>query len=109
MPWKSGGGVTTEMAIAPEGATLAETFAWRLSSASVETSGPFSRFPGYLRDLALLDGAGFTLSIGGRTLRLDDFRTPLRFSGDDAATATLLQGPSVDLGLIFDPAQVRAE
>jgi len=43
MPWKNGGGVTTEIAIAPEGATL-DNFDWRVSTAQVDAAGPFSRF-----------------------------------------------------------------
>lgn len=109
MPWKAGGGVTTELAIAPHGATLADPFLWRLSSARVEASGPFSRFPGHQRELALLDGGGFDLDVGGRWLRLEEFTAPVRFSGDEMTTATLLRGPSVDLGLIWDPARIRAE
>lgn len=109
MPWKDGGGVTTELTIEPADATVAGDFAWRLSSAAVEASGPFSRFPGRLRDLVLLDGAGFTLVSGGRTLVLDRFDAPLRFSGDDDTQATLIGGRCVDLGLVWDPRQVRAE
>lgn len=43
MPWKNGGGITTEIAIAPPGATL-DAFDWRISTARVEAAGPFSRF-----------------------------------------------------------------
>ena len=53
MPWKDGGGSTTEIAIEPAGASLAEPFLWRVSSARVEASGPFSRFPGRARLLTL--------------------------------------------------------
>ena len=109
MPWKDGGGVTTEIAIEPTGASVADAFAWRPSSARVEASGPFSRFPGSRRDLVLLEGAGFELSAGGRTLALRDFMAPVRFSGDEDAHATLFEGTSIDLGLIWDPKRVRAE
>eukprot|EP01042_Synura_sphagnicola_P007286 gene7286-9332_t len=34
MPWKNGGGTTTEMAVAPEGASLND-FDWRISMAHV--------------------------------------------------------------------------
>jgi environmental stress-induced protein Ves len=38
MPWKNGGGVTTEIAIAPTGATL-EDFDWRVGTAQVDAAG----------------------------------------------------------------------
>lgn len=109
MPWKDGGGSTTEIAIEPPGSTLAEPFLWRVSSARVETSGPFSRFPGYDRSLVLLEGAGLLLDIEGRgRQRLKDTRQPVTFSGDDAVRATLIQGPCLDFGVISDPSRVKA-
>ena len=40
MPWKNGGGVTTEIAIAPAGATL-DNFDWRVSTTQVGAARPF--------------------------------------------------------------------
>lgn len=108
MPWKDGGGVTTELATSPEGAGINGDFAWRLSSAPVVASGPFSRFPGRLRALVLLDGPGFELHSGGRNLILDRFEAPVHFSGDDATQVTLHGGRCLDLGLIWDPRRVQA-
>ena len=45
MPWKNGLGVTAQIAIHPPGATLAD-FTWRISSAEVRGSNPFSNFAG---------------------------------------------------------------
>ncbi|MBV9975040.1 MAG: HutD family protein, partial [Hyphomicrobiales bacterium] len=50
MPWKNGGGETTEIIASPEGAGLDE-FDWRISMARVATDGPFSRFAGVDRTL----------------------------------------------------------
>ena len=50
MPWKNGGGTTTEVAVSPEGAGL-DHFDWRISMARVEQDGPFSTFPGIDRTL----------------------------------------------------------
>ena len=50
-PWKNGGGSTTEIAIAPLGATV-DKFDWRISLATIANSGPFSVFPGVDRTLA---------------------------------------------------------
>ncbi len=57
MPWKNGGGSTTELAIFPSDATL-ENFVWRLSTATVKTDGPFSHFAQIDRTLAIFIGCG---------------------------------------------------
>jgi len=109
MPWKDGGGSTTEIAIVPAGAGLSEPFLWRVSSARVEASGPFSRFPGQARSLLLLEGAGLLLTIGSKARqRLKHPGQVVTFAGDDAVDATLIQGPCTDFGLIHDPRQVQA-
>jgi hypothetical protein len=109
MPWKDGGGSTTEIAIEPPGASLADPFAWRVSMARVEASGPFSRFPGYQRALVLLEGAGLILDFEGKARqRLKRPGQTVAFSGDDAVSATLIQGPCLDFGIISDPRRVAA-
>ncbi len=106
MPWKDGGGTTTEFAIHPPGATVQTGFHWRLSSARVEGSGPFSTFPGMARALALVEGAGLILDVeGGGRLRLKQPGQVIQFDGSLPAHATLIQGPITDLGLIHDPAR----
>ena len=109
MPWKNGGGITLELAVEPPDATLETGFAWRLSSAEVALSGPFSRFPGLERTLLLLSGGGLGLDFGEHGARvLDQPLAPLRFSGDWPAQATLLGGPCVDFNLMADPARCQA-
>ena len=104
MPWKNGGGCTTELAIFPPGATL-EDFVWRLSSACVESAGPFSHFAGVDRSLAILSGDGLILH------GLDEHNTPsrvcldqgsqaYRFPGELAIHAELCGGPVLDLNLM---------
>lgn len=110
MPWKNGGGVTLELAVDPPGATLETGFRWRLSTAEVAASGPFSAFPGLDRWLFLLEGEGFDLDFGPRgQVHLVDPLDPVRFSGDWPATATLVGGPSTDFNLMADPRTCRAE
>ena len=65
MPWKNGGGETTEIAVSPEGAGL-DDFAWRISMARVDGDGPFSAFAGVDRTLSILEGEGLRLEIAGR-------------------------------------------
>lgn len=99
-PWKNGGGSTTEIAIGPVGATLHD-FEWRISLATVAHSGPFSRFTGIDRTLALVDGAGFTLDIdGARTILLDIDDATVAFDGDADVTATLHDGPTIDFNVM---------
>ena len=108
MPWKDGGGSTTEVAIEPAGAGLSEPFLWRVSSARVESSGPFSHFPGRARLLTLLEGPGLILDIEGMgRQRLKHPGQVVAFPGDAGVQATLIQGPCVDFGVISDPARVK--
>ena len=99
MPWKNGGGITTEIAIAPVAAAV-DDFDWRLSVAEVARSGPFSPFPGCQRTIALLDGAGMTLEFAdGRRHELAPMQ-PWTFDGAAAVEGTLAHGPVRDLNLI---------
>jgi environmental stress-induced protein Ves len=58
MPWRNGGGSTTELVI---GGEESGRFLYRASIADVATSGPFSRFDGYDRHIMLLEGDGMTI------------------------------------------------
>jgi environmental stress-induced protein Ves len=100
MPWKNGGGRTTEIAVSPPGAGL-DSFAWRLSVADVGRGGPFSRFPGVDRTIVLLEGAGVRLRGGGREAELTTPFEPYAFSGDDAVDCTLVAGPVRDFNAMF--------
>ena len=108
MPWKNGGGSTTELLIHPPGATLDGGFLWRLSRADVAVSGPFSRFPGVDRTLMLLTGHGLDLDHGehGRQ-RLEGPFLPVSFSGDWATSGTLLDGPCRDFNVLSARGKVR--
>lgn len=100
MPWKNGGGTTTEVAVWPPNASL-DDFLWRVSMAGIETSGPFSIFPGVDRSLTILEGDGIILEIQGRqpvglTCRSD----PLSFPADLPASASLIGDPVSDLNVM---------
>jgi environmental stress-induced protein Ves len=100
MPWKNGGGVTTEIAVFPDGAGL-DDFAWRISMAQVASDGPFSLFPGVDRTLAVLEGEGIVLDIEGRApVTLTRTSPPLAFPADRSTSARLVSGPIVDLNLM---------
>lgn len=100
MPWKNGGGTTTEIAVFPEGASLDE-FGWRVSSARVDIGGPFSSFPGIDRTLAVLTGDGLDLNIAGRGhVMLTVASEPYAFAADIAVSAELASGPVTDLNVM---------
>jgi environmental stress-induced protein Ves len=105
MPWKNGQGSTSQIDIRPTGASFSDgDFLWRLSSAVVGTSGPFSLFPDCDRWLVVLSGQG--LSLNGKTM--GPF-TPIHFTGEEYIHAELLQNACVDLGLIYRRDKVQAQ
>jgi environmental stress-induced protein Ves len=100
MPWKNGGGVTTEIAVAPPLASVAD-FDWRISMATVAADGPFSRFEGIDRTLAVLSGEGLDLAVEGTPLvRLTPASKPYPFPGDATASAKLIAGPITDFNVM---------
>lgn len=97
MPWKNGKGVTIEIAIHPAGASV-EDFDWRLSTATVDSDGPFSVFAGIDRSLSVLEGDGITLNVAGLAeteLRLES--APFSFPADAATSARLIGSAITDL------------
>jgi environmental stress-induced protein Ves len=107
MPWKNGGGVTTEIAVHPAASDVGGAFLWRLSVARIDRSGPFSVFPGYDRTMLLLDGAGLDLDFGPRgRARLDRCFVPFAFRGEWEASCALLDGPVRDFNVMLDRARV---
>lgn len=107
MPWRNGGGMTTEIFVAsgPD----ASRFLYRLSIADVATDGPFSKFDGYDRHIMLLEGAGMTLDCREHgTVDLTKPFMPRSFSGDWDVSGALVNGPVRDFNLIVDRARVAA-
>ena len=108
MPWKNGGGTTTELVIEPAGASLDSGFQLRLSMAEVGVSGPFSRFDGYDRTLLLLEGRGIRLDFEERTpIVLDRLLDPVAFRGEWHSSGTLLDGPCRDFNVITQRTKCR--
>ncbi|MFS4460653.1 HutD family protein [Bdellovibrio sp. HCB2-146] len=104
MPWKNGLGSTAQIDIAPEGAKFPEgPFLWRVSSATVSASSPFSQFPGCDRWLVVLRGEGLLLN-GKKLLPMQ----PLHFSGDELIHCDLITHEVLDLGVIYPRDQVQA-
>lgn len=86
VPWKNGGGLTREIAVAPAGADLAH-FDWRVSTAQVRSAGAFSSFPGIDRHLCVLAGELRLSVAGGADVWLSAQSAPLEFPGDVLAHA----------------------
>jgi hypothetical protein len=100
MPWKNGGGATTEICVHPPGAGLID-FGWRVSMATVASDGPFSAFPGIDRTLTVLDGDGLRLTIGAAApVDLTPLSAPLAFAADAPTHATLIGLPVTDLNVM---------
>jgi len=98
--WQNGLGETTQIAVSPPGAGFGD-FDWRISTARVESDGPFSQFPGMDRTLSVLAGEGIELSVGAAgPVALSVQSAPFRFSGDASTAGRLLQGPITDLNVM---------
>lgn len=100
MPWKNGGGSTSEILLYPAQAGI-DDFAWRISLATIASPGPFSSFPGISRTLALVDGAGVDLHFEAHSVALrPDGQRLLRFAGAAAVHATLVAGSTTDFNVM---------
>lgn len=111
------GGSTTQLAIyPPHSSVAAQDFLWRFSSATVEQSGAFTRFPQHQRLLALRQGAGFTFTVEAKLASAEPTaETPvpnqqaevtsqqqtLRFAGCCTSSARLLNGAITDINLML--------
>ncbi|OOG65546.1 histidine utilization protein HutD [Rhodanobacter sp. B04] len=108
-PWKNGLGSTREIAIHPDGAG-SDDFLWRVSVAEVDSAAPFSSFPGIDRQIALLDGNGFTMTLDDdREHALTTPFAPFAFAGEARVAVTLVGGPTRDFNLMVRRAQARGD
>jgi uncharacterized protein len=105
MPWQNGGGVTYEVARAPDG-TGSTAFTWRISIAEVANDGPFSSLPGIDRIIMLIEGAQMALTIDG-IRRLLPPEQPFAFSGDSRVTCEV-PSPTRDLNVMTRRGMARA-
>ena len=95
-PWRNGGGVTRELAMWPD----AGDWAWRMSVADVDKSGPFSKFDGVERWFAVLEGAGVQLDVAGGPHRVAAGDAPLFFDGAAPTGCELIDGKTRDFNLM---------
>lgn len=98
-PWKNGGGVTRQLAAWPEKSGL-DDFGWRISTARVDASGPFSRFAGIDRTLAVIDGRLDFYQEGQQPLQLTDEGPAVSFAGEVPIEAGPVGGTVTDFNLM---------
>ncbi|MCA3800051.1 MAG: HutD family protein, partial [Burkholderia sp.] len=98
-PWRNGGGVTRTLATG--GAD------WRVSLASIERNGPYSRFPGIDRVSLVLSGNGVSLTGTDVVVRLVPW-IAAEYDGDADWHATLIDGPSLALNVMTRKDRYRA-
>jgi hypothetical protein len=101
VPWKNGGGSTCTLVADPPSAGF-DNFFWRISLAEIAVSGPFSSFAGIDRIILLWRGSGVILKSTSWPSRvLTQPCEPFAFVGEDPVTCTLIDGPTIDLNLMY--------
>lgn len=111
MPWKSHRGTTAEIFIFPEGANFHDdSYLWRVSSASIASSCPFSQFLGFDRTIVLIEGDSIALNHNcvespQRVQRL----MPYRFKGEWETTCEISDQAVKDFNLISRRGKVSAD
>jgi uncharacterized protein len=95
-PWRNGGGMTRELVVFP----VREHWHWRMSVAAIASAGPFSRFEGVERWLAVPHGQGVRLSVDGVSQTLTAASEPLAFGGGAEVLCEPLGGSTLDFNLM---------
>lgn len=102
MKWKNGGGITREIARAPNNDT--DEFDWRLSMAQVKPpGGPFSLFPGIDRTLCVISPNQLCLTINNNAdqiIHLDQNSLPYSFAGELSITCQIYDETLTDLNVM---------
>lgn len=96
-PWRNGCGTTQELLAWPS----TEHWLLRISVARIDTSVPFSAFPGIERWFQVLQGAGVALRFDERRITLTAQSEPLCFDGGHPPVCELLDGTTQDLNLML--------
>ncbi|HET6552574.1 MAG TPA: HutD family protein [Dyella sp.] len=107
--WKNGMGTTREIARFPANAG-SEDFLWRVSVAEVSSAAPFSAFPGIDREIVLLEGDGFTMTLdGAHEHALVVPFEPFAFPGEARVDVAMAGGATRDFNLMIRRAWGRGE
>ncbi|MFM2436753.1 MAG: hypothetical protein RL353_743 [Actinomycetota bacterium] len=95
-PWPNGKGTSYEIASQTPGVA---GWTWRVAIAPVLEDCDFSHFENVHRQLLIISGGEMILNVGGETVVCKPGEVAV-FAGDIATTATLVDGPIVDLNLM---------
>lgn len=110
MPWKNGGGTTTELASSSDQNGALDSFIWRISIANVASDGPFSKFEGYDRILTMIKGNGMQLHCADADdIEISNPFVPHAFRGEFQIDGTLNDGPIDNFNLIFDREKAKGQ
>jgi uncharacterized protein len=112
MPWKNGGGVTIDIAVAMLPGFAAggwDGIIWRFSRTAIVTPGAFSDLSGYDRELALVSGAGLVLETADGEIDVRLPFQPVRFAGETKIISRLEAGAVEVVNLIGDRSRVSIE
>lgn len=104
-PWKNGGGVTVDIALAAEnGITV-----WRFGRTPIVQPGPFSDYAGFDRVQVLVAGSGLVLETPGGEIDVRQPFRPVRFAGETPIRSRLEAGPVEVVNLIGARARVKID
>ena len=101
VPWKNGGGTTTELAQAPVKAS-GQDWSWRISIANVEQSGPFSIFAGIDRISCVVDGDGMDLRYEDGSVVALEPNQPVTYDGGATVIGKLRSTPIRNFNVMVD-------
>ena len=104
-PWKNGGGVTVDIAVASDAAGEI----WRFGRTPIVAAGAFSDYAGFDRIQVLVAGSGLVLKTPGGEIDVREPFRPVRFAGEIPIVSRLEAGPVEVVNLIGDRARVRID
>lgn len=104
-PWKNGGGVTVDIAVA----TDKDGDVWRFGRTPIVAPGPFSDYRGFDRVQVLVAGSGLVLQTPDGEIDVRQPLRPVRFAGETPIVSRLEAGPVEVVNLIGDRAKVRID
>ncbi len=101
VPWKNGGGTTTELS---QGSAIAsgQDWSWRISIADVEKSGPFSIFAGIDRITCVVDGDGMDLRHEDGSVVALEPSQPVAYDGGASVLGELRNTPIRNFNVMVD-------